>query len=101
MDAGYYGNGMLTLLGCVLYEISQDIPVDRRERIMIMWKRIHMGKLNADVHKIQKNLPALTFIEKTLFGTGDIDGESVRVLGKKLIDEMEPDFRKLLSLEDR
>ena len=96
----HYMSGLLTLFGCVIAEIAKDIPVDRREHIMRCWKKLHLQKINEDVDHVQRNISTLTFVEKVLFGTSGIDGETIRVLGKQMLDEMEPGIRVLLALED-
>lgn len=96
----YYQSGMLTLFGFVVSEISRDLPIDRREHILRRWKQVHLQKLNEDVARVQQDPSTFSFVEKVLFGTNDLDGESVRVLGRQLINEMEPGIRALLGLKD-
>ncbi len=96
----HYVTGLLTLFGCVIAEISKDIPVDRREHIMRRWRKIHLQKIREDVDHVQRNISTLSSVEKILFGTSDIDGETIRVIGRQMLDEMEPGIRGLLALGD-
>ncbi len=97
----HYRAGIITLFGCVIAELADIIPKDRREHIVRSWRKLHLSKIDKDVAHIQGSIGVFNFIEESLFGTNDLDGESIRIIGRQMLDEMEPDVRVLLDLKEQ
>ena len=87
----------LAFFGCVVAELSHLIPKDRREHILKSWRKLHLDKIGKDVEHVEDSIKAFNLIEQTIFGTSDLDGESIRLVGRQMLDEMEPDDSRALA----
>ncbi len=96
---GHYRAAMLMLFKCVITEVTDSVSVERRERILQNWRKLHLEQINETVAHVEEHIGLFKIVERNIFGTSDIDGETVRIIERKLLDEVETEIRELLGLE--